>query len=120
MSEVDEKAGWERAIESDGIIVGDDGSVRFTSKHRAELAQYFAMAGIDISTITNKEEYLAARRAAAPYFDEWLQRTIGSKEQTLERQLLMATLKGDDAEAARLKIRLRTESIQKKGPRKGG
>ena len=114
------RKGWELAIDADGIIVGDDGSVRFTGRYRKELTDYFAMAGIDIQTIKTKEAYLEARRAASPYFDQWVASIVESGTPSTERRLLLATVSGDTREARKLKIQLDSERATKKKPQKGG
>jgi hypothetical protein len=90
------------------------GSVRFSERRKKELRGYFAMAGINIDSIKTKKDYLEARQAASPYFEEWLESIVTSKPMTTERKMLLETLRGNDAEVARLKIRLETERLAKK------
>ena len=99
------------ARSADGLIVCDDGSVRFSSKRKKELARYFAIAGINIDTIKTKDDYLAAREAASPYFLQWLESIVKQGEMTLERQLVIAILRDDREEEARLRTSLDTKSL---------
>lgn len=105
---------WEAAQRADGLLIADDGSVRFSARRKEELKGYFARAGINIDTIKTKDDYLQARKAASPYFEEWLESIVTSKPMTTERKMLLETLRGNDAEVAKLKIRLETERLGRK------
>lgn len=128
MSREDEQGiDWQAALEADGLILADDGSVRFTGRHKKEMASYFEMAGINIDDIKTKDEYVAARKAASPYFEEWLQSVIARRGvgRNLERDLLIAVLAGDQESARKLRMRIDSKAINqdpegKKNPRRGG
>ena len=117
---ISDEEGWELAIQADGIIIGDDGSVRFTGRYLQELTDYFATADIDIQTIKTKEDYLNARRAASPYFEQWIAKKVESGTLSTERSLLLATLKGDRREARKFKMKLDSERAAEKKPQEGG
>lgn len=70
------------------------GRIRFTEEGLRELGPYFARAGIDIRAITTSASYLAARKAAAPYFMEHLRSIATTGRMTPERQALIAVLEG--------------------------
>ena len=114
MSQEDEQGiDWQAALEADGLIIADDGSVRFTGRHKKEMASYFEMAGINIDDIKTKDEYVAARKAASPYFEEWLQSVVAKRGvgKNLERDLLLAVLAGDQESARKLRMRIDTKAI---------
>jgi hypothetical protein len=110
MTADDERLGeerfWQLAAEVDGLLLGPKGELRFSTKRRAALTTYFGMAGIDIRSIRTKEQYLAARKAAAPFFQPWLERLAQSGPMTLERRMLLAAVRGDVAETERLRAEL--------------
>jgi hypothetical protein len=95
-----------RLSEHDGVLIGPDGAIRLTARRRSELTHWFALAGINLASIRTIDEYIAARERAAPYFDEWLRQLVRSGPPSLERDLLMACVEGDDAQVARLRLRL--------------
>ncbi|TNC86303.1 MAG: hypothetical protein CSH49_16655 [Alcanivorax sp.] len=71
-----------------------NGKLRFTDEGLRELRPYFAMAGIDIHTITTETEYLKARHRASPYFLEWLKRRSENWPENDQFELLKSTLFG--------------------------
>lgn len=48
------------------------GTIGFTIEAKADLSEYFSLAGIRLDSIRTYEDYLAARKKASPYFMEWL------------------------------------------------
>jgi hypothetical protein len=90
----------------DGVLVGRDGTFRLTSSRRTELTHWFALAGIDLAKLRTIDEYIAARERAAPYFDDWMRQVARRGAASLERDLLIACIEGDDARIARLKLRM--------------
>lgn len=86
---------WETLIELDGLIIGDDDSVRFTSKRKDELTELFGMAGIDIRDIKTKGQYIHARERAKAHFMPFLERRARDGTMTKQRRLLLAVLEGD-------------------------
>jgi hypothetical protein len=83
---------WKRAAEHDGVItVGE--RVRFTSRRRADLTSYFGFAGVDIGSIKTRADYVSARRAAAPYFAEWLMWRASRGTPSAERNRLIEALR---------------------------
>ncbi|MEJ2622871.1 MAG: hypothetical protein P8163_22345 [Candidatus Thiodiazotropha sp.] len=79
-----------------------DGNLRFTEQGRKELTPYFAMAGIDIRTITTVPEYQQAREMASPCFMAWLQRRAAEWGESYQFKLLKAATLGtpEDIEQA--------------------
>jgi hypothetical protein len=106
--ESDDEAFWRAAVEHDGVLLGEEG-VRFTGRRRAALTSLFGLAGIDIRQVRTREQYVDARRAAAPFFQQWMEHVAASGEMTTERKLLLAVVQGDDGEVARLQSRLERE-----------
>lgn len=104
---------WATLIELDGLIVGDDGSVRFTSKRKDELRELFGMAGIDIRKIKTKRHYIDAREAAKAHFMPFLERRARDGTMTTERRLLVAILEGNASEAERLQKEVEADRAKK-------
>jgi hypothetical protein len=96
----DEFERWSAQIEADGLLADADGRVRFTAARREDLRLLFALAGIDIRTIRTMDAYLRAREASRPYFGQWLSTIARRGPRTAERQLLIAIVEGDVADAA--------------------
>lgn len=90
----------------DGVLTGPDGVVRLSSRRRAEITHWFALAGIDLSKVRTIHEYVAARARAAPYFDAWMREVARSGTSSLQRDLLIACVEGDDVKVARLRLLL--------------
>ena len=70
------------------------GNLRFTSKGASELRPYFAMAGIDINNINTMDDYYQARKAASPYFMEWMNLRAKNWPDNDQFQLLKNALTG--------------------------
>lgn len=77
-------------------LVDRNGNLRFTPNGIAELQDYFAMAGIHIKEIRTYQGYLNARRAASPYFLEWLESRSRLWPKTKQFNLLRETLLNPD------------------------
>ena len=70
------------------------GNLRFTDKGLSELRPYFAMAGVDINKISTVDAYYQARRAASPYFLEWMNLRAKNWPDSEQFQLLKNALTG--------------------------
>ena len=99
-------AALQTMIEVDGLLVSDDGRVRFTAQRREDLRSLFGLAGIDIRTIRTVDDYLTARARASPYLQKWIENIAKRGALTRERQLLMAVTRGDSGEVDRLRAAL--------------
>jgi len=104
---------WASLIELDGLVVGSDDSVRFTSKRKDELTELFGMAGIDIRDIRTKGQYLRAREQAKEHFMPFLERRAREGTMTTERRLLLAVLDGDKETAEVLERKLMSKRGKK-------
>jgi hypothetical protein len=81
--------------ETPEYTVDDDGRIHFTEDGYQELRHYFGRVGIDIRTIRTWDDYLDARRRAAPFFMEYLSSIARRGPMTAERQLLVSAVEDD-------------------------
>jgi len=93
------------------MLVGTDGRIAFTEEGKRELTPYFARAGIDLSAIKTRRQYIDARRAASPYFLEHLRARLDGKPNTLEYNGLRAIVYGDDEAFERIFHRLTVRNL---------
>ena len=80
------------------FTLGADGSIIFTVEAIKSWGPYFRKVGIEIGDIHTLEQYLAARRKAAPFFNEHLMEIAQGEPgtpNTLERQALIAIAEGN-------------------------
>jgi hypothetical protein len=83
-----------------------EGQIQFTPEGIRTLRAHFGRAGIDIRTISNEAQFHEAWNRASPYLNDTLLAIAKNGTWTLERQLLVAVMKGDTALADTLKARL--------------
>ena len=96
---------------SHNYIVDHDGNFRFTKNGLKEVAPLLAKAGINTHSIKTYEQYIKARKAASPYFLEYLQEQtnekLADKPDTLEwnaiRAIVFETPEEADALLAKVK-----------------
>lgn len=93
---------WRTMIEADGLVVSEDGRVRFSSSRREDLRILFGLAGIDIATIRTMEQYVRARDASRPFFGQWLSHVSRRGRMTEQRRLLIGIVEGNVEEAKAL------------------
>jgi hypothetical protein len=90
--------------ETPDYSVDDDGRISFTEQGYKELRHYFGRVGIDIRTIKTWDDYLDARRRAAPFFMDYLSSIARKGPMNAERRLLISALE-DDEETYRENLR---------------
>ena len=79
------------------FLEGTDRRIAFTEEGRKMLGPYFARAGIDLTAIRTKDDYLAARAGASPYLRHYLSDLARDNDGTLEDRLIVAIMDGDKA-----------------------
>lgn len=98
-------------MNSQDFIVDEKGTFRFTQIGLENQTLLLAKAGIDARTIKTFDDYLDARRLAAPYFIEYLQEEIdkrlAGKPDTLELRAIRSVVFGSPEEQAMLLERLK-------------
>lgn len=89
-------------MQTNHYIVDDAGNFRFTSVGLEEQGPLLAKAGIDPKSIKSYEEYLQSRKAAGPYFLEYLReqtdRMLEGQPNTTEWQAVRSIAFGSDEE----------------------
>ena len=91
-----------KRTDSTDYIVDDRGNFRFTKEGLESQASLLRKAGIDARSIKTFDQYLQARKASSPYFDEYLREMVdedlAKDPDCLERQLIRAVIYGDKAQ----------------------
>ncbi len=93
-----------------GLLVAPDETIRFTKNDRPKYARHFAKAGIDINQVKTLEQFDLAWDKARPYFFEFLASLTDHRPPSIERDLLIATVKGDEEKVAELSQQLRLQA----------
>ncbi len=95
-----------------GCLTTDDGKLYFTKNDKAKYTLHFAKVGIDIRTIKTVDEFEAAWDLARPHFNEFLVSIAEDGEHTLEREVLIAIVKGDMELADELTRQLEEQKLE--------
>ena len=91
----------------DGFLLSSSGNIKWTQPGLDKMRSRFAAAGIDIHQLRDLEQYVRARMAIAPLFDEALVKVArGQGPITDERALLVAIIDADDARVRQSELRL--------------
>jgi len=96
----------EQSAQEPWFIPQSDGTIRFTDEGVENLRPHFGRAGIDIRKITTEEQYHDAMRRASPWLGDTLRAIARRGPMSVERELLVAVMEGDEARAAGLRSRL--------------
>lgn len=84
-------------------LVDEKGSIRFTRSGKALFKPYFAKAGIALSAIKTKDDFIAARRETSHQFGELLERMVDQHgDDSPVGQLITAIVSGDFEKADQL------------------
>lgn len=98
----------------DGFLLSATGTIKWTPQGLEKMRSRFAAAGIDIHQLRDLEQYIRARLAIAPLFDEALVKLArGQGPITDERSLLMAVVEGDEARVRQSELRLENKKPPK-------
>ena len=95
-------------------IFDEQGNFRFTRTGLENQSALFTMAGIDANAIKTYDDYLNARRAASPFFLEYLEwdteERLKNTPDSLEKQAILSIVFGTEAEQDRPIKKLATKS----------
>lgn len=98
-------------MQSQDYIVDADGNFRFTRSGLDSQGPLLAKAGISPGNIKSYADYLQARKAASPYFMEYLQeetdKQLTGKPNTLEWQAIRSIAYGSKEEQENLMEKLK-------------
>jgi len=98
-------------MQTQDYIVDEQGNFRFTSTGLDSLAPLLAKAGIDAKHIKTYAEYIQARKAASPYFMEYLQeeteKRLKGKPDTLGSRAVRSIVFGSPEEQDELLEKLK-------------
>lgn len=98
----------------DGFLLSATGTIKWTPPGLEKMRSRFAAASIDIHQLRDLEQYIRARLAIAPLFDEALVKVArGQGPLTDERSLLMAVVDGDEARVRQTELRLENQERPK-------
>lgn len=75
------------------FLKSTSGTIAFTDQAKAELTEYFSLAGVCLYSIKTHDDYLQARKEASPHFWEWIKsKTEDWPEDNEQYQLLKKAL----------------------------
>ena len=101
-------------MESQDYIVDDQGNFRFTKVGLESQTPLLAKAGINAGSIKTYKAYIQARKAASPYFMEYLQEEtearLEGKPDTLEWQAIRSIAFGTIEEQKELLEKLKRKN----------
>ena len=104
-------------MQTKSYLVDQDGNFRFTVNGHKEQAPLLAKAGIDAHSIKTYEQYLLARKAARPFFTEYLQeeteKQLNGKPNTLEWRAIRSIVFGSPEEQQELLRKVKLKSTLK-------